>query len=94
MEFRIDGGVSLGKDSAMSGMVKRILEAIESLPDGEFLTTRGLADRLSVSRHSMLQHTGHPALNPYKVQKPNSRYNLYGNAATVTTFKDEFYGEK
>lgn len=92
MEFRIDGDT--GDGAALPRMVKKIIEMAEGLPDKEFLSSRGMAERIGTTPGGLVQHTAHPALRPYKVRQPKTNRNLFGNAATVRAFKEEFYGEK
>ena len=90
MQFEIDDeeydpGVNLPSP------VSRILDIIQSMPDGKLYTTARLAREIGCTHNTVLNYTAHPALKEYKIisRNKNGRCNLFGNAETIRAYRTE-----
>jgi hypothetical protein len=62
-------------------MIRRIIETLDAYPDGKLMSTRLLAEKLSVVAHAVHSHGAHPAIEPYRIRLSNAVY--WGNKPTV-----------
>jgi hypothetical protein len=87
MKFSIDKGLALDTSKAPEA-VKRMMGALDALPNGELVTRLGLAAITDRSVTYTFQHAPHPALDPYRYQQTN-HFNrvLFGNRRTIALLR-------
>jgi len=90
MEFEIDDEV-YDPARQMPPIVKKILETVQSMPDGKLYTTRRLGQETGHTADSMRNYATHPALIDYRViaRGRGTRRSLYGNAGTIKLYRKE-----
>lgn len=89
MKFVIDEGASL--DSQFSRPVRRMIDALQTVPDGKLLTTRCLAGRLGYGLRTLHGFCADPALTPFKLKHRTLCY--FGNPRTIAAARKEFANE-
>jgi len=90
MQFEIDDE-EYDPGANLPSAVSRILDVIQSMPDGKLYTTARLAREIGCVRGTVLNYTAHPALKEHKIisRNRNGRCNLFGNAETIRTYRTE-----
>jgi len=90
MQFEIDDE-EYDPGANLPSPVSRILDIIQSMPDGKLYTTARLAREIGFSHGTVLNYTAHPALKEYKIisRNKNGRCNLFGNAETIRAYRTE-----
>ena len=71
--------------------VLRMLDVVQSMPDGKLYTSARLARETGCTRGTILNYSAHPALKEHKIlsRNKNGRCNLFGNAETIRAYRRE-----
>lgn len=90
MKFEIDDQDYIPGD-VLPPAVAKILNVVQSLPEGKLYTVRRIAREVGYSDGSIQKYLTHPALSEYKIRARDScgRRNLFGNGETIRAYKQE-----
>ena len=90
MEFEIIGGGSV-ENMLIPASVKRAISFLETLDDGQLVTSDRLASEIHILHSTLKQYSMAPALQSYKiVMVSGGKKNYYGNQTTVKEFKKKY----
>lgn len=67
---------------------QKMYDTLNSLPDGELITSRNLSAKINYTISSMRQFTGMKIFNDYKVKYGPGL--VWGNKKTITAFREEY----
>ena len=89
MRFVIDDQPA--PDAKIPSAVRRLIELLDSLPDGHLLTATNLASRARVGTTWIHRWCTHPALAGYRTPRLSRFANrvLWGNSATISAYLAE-----
>ena len=90
MQFEIDDE-EYDPGANLPSAVSRILNVIQSMPDGKLYTSARLAREIGYTHGTVFIYSAHPALKEYKIlsRNKNGRCNLFGNAETIRAYQKE-----
>jgi len=90
MQFEIDDE-EYDPNASLPLTVSRMLNIIQSMPDGKLYTSARLAREVGCTHGTVLNYTAHSALKEHKIlsRNKNGRCNLFGNAETIRAYRTE-----
>ena len=93
MKFTIDGEEA--EKLSVPVVIRAAIDLFSTWPDGQLLTTKGLAARLGCSLSHLHDYTTDPRIREYRTPQHNLRNrHLWGTPATIEAYKKETSHER
>ena len=88
MDFMIDDG-GFDNTATISPILESIIEFIDNLPDGRFVTIHRLAENVGVNSETIAKYTARPPLlyRRIKISHNGTIKGLFGNLKTIEAYK-------